>query len=64
MEEEEVFSRELGFKEALTGVYIKMASTDLYARNLSYGFLDILGQRYQINAVANYENPLWYTFLD
>ena len=57
VEEEEVFSRELGFKEALTGVYIKMASTDLYARNLSYGFLDILGQRYQINAVANYENP-------
>ena len=62
VEEEEVFSRELGFKEALTGAYIKMASTDLYARNLSYGFLDILGQRYQINAVANYENPLWYTF--
>ena len=24
VEEEEVFSRELGFKEALTGVYIKM----------------------------------------
>ena len=62
VEAEEVFSRELGFKEALTGVYIKMASTDLYAKNLSYGFLDILGQRYQINAVANYENPLWYTF--
>ena len=62
VEEEEVFSRELGFKEALTGAYIKMASTDLYAKNLSYGFLDILGQRYQINAVANYENPLWYTF--
>ena len=37
VEEEKVFSRELGFKEALTGVYIKMASTDLYARNLSYG---------------------------
>ena len=33
VEEEKVFSRELGFKEALTGVYIKMASTDLYARN-------------------------------
>ena len=62
VEEEEVFSRELGFKEALTGAYIKMASTDLYAKNLSYGFLDILGQRYQINVVANYENPLWYTF--
>ena len=40
VEEEEVFSRELGFKEALAGIYIKMATTDLYARNLSYGFID------------------------
>lgn len=62
VEEEEVFSRELGFKEALTGVYIKMASTDLYARNLSYGFLDILGQRYQIEDLQAYQDELWYTF--
>ena len=41
VEEEEVFSREIGFKEALTGIYIKMASKDLYAKNLSYGFLDM-----------------------
>ena len=62
VEEEEVFSRELGFKESLTGIYIKMTSTDLYARNLSYGFLDILGQRYHINDKLNYEDELWYTF--
>ena len=46
VKEEEVFGRELGFKEALTGAYIKMASTDLYARNLTFGFMDILGGRY------------------
>ena len=62
VEEEEVFSRELGFKESLTGIYIKMTSTDLYARNLSYGFLDILGQRYHKNDKLNYEDELWYTF--
>ena len=62
VEEEEVFGREIGFKEALTGIYIKMTSTDLYARNLSYGFLDILGQRYHINDKLNYEDELWYTF--
>ena len=62
VEEEKVFSRELGFKEALTGVYIKMASTDLYARNLSYGFIDILGQRYQASDALTYQNELWYTF--
>lgn len=60
VEEEEVFSRELGFKEALTGIYIKMTSPGLYARNLSYGFLDILGQRYQF--VNWYQNELYYTF--
>lgn len=62
VEEEEVFSRELGFKEALTGVYIKMASKELYARELSYGFLDILGQRYQLSNASTYQNVLWYTF--
>lgn len=62
VEEEEVFSRELGFKEALTGVYIKMASTELYAKNLSYGFLDILGQRYQLKDAETYQDELWYTF--
>ena len=58
VKEEEVFSRELGFKEALTGAYIKMASTGLYARNLSYGFLDVLGGRY--NQGTNQKD--YYTF--
>ena len=62
VEEEEVFSRELGFKEALAGIYMKMASTDLYARNLSYGFMDILGQRYQAGDAKTYQDILWYTF--
>lgn len=62
VEEEEVFSRELGFKEALTGAYIKMASTNLYAKNLSYGFLDILGQRYQSSNAQTYQDKLLYTF--
>ena len=62
VEEEKVFSRELGFKEALAGAYIKMVSTDLYAENLSYGFLDILGQRYQPDILEGYQDELWYTF--
>ena len=62
VEEEEVFSREIGFKEALTGIYIKIASKDLYAKNLSYGFLDILGQRYEPSNVEAYQDELWYTF--
>ena len=62
VDEEEIFSRELGFKEALTGIYIKMAATGLYGKELSYGFLDILGQRYQPSGIGTYQDELWYTF--
>ena len=44
--EEDLFSREIGFKEALTGIYVQMAGTDMYGRQLSYGLPDRLAQRY------------------
>ncbi len=64
VEEEELFSREIGFKEALTGAYIKMTSTSLYTRELSYGFIDILGQRYKNgkSGTQSFQNGLYYTF--
>ena len=63
VEEEELFSREIGFKEALTAAYIKMANTNLYAKNLSYGFIDILGQRYEKGSgTGTYQDELYYTF--
>lgn len=65
VEEEDLFSRETGFKEALTGVYLKMASTKLYASTLTCEFMDILGQRYQyLNTSQQYEyqNPAYYIF--
>ena len=57
--EEELFSREVGFMEALAGIYIKMAKPELYARTLSYGFIDVLGQRYQY---GDWGNADFYTF--
>lgn len=65
IEEEDLFKNEQGFKEALTGIYIKMCSTDLYGREMTYGFMDILAQRYSNsqNQNANYsEADVWYTF--
>ena len=32
VEEEDLFKNEQGFKEALTGIYIKMSETQLYGR--------------------------------
>lgn len=65
-EEEDLFSREEGFKEALTGAYIKAAEMNLYGRNMSYGFIDILGQRYRYFTYGSdegvFQNPAYYEF--
>lgn len=45
---DDLFKTESGFQEALTGVYLKMASTNLYAKNLSWHFIDVLGQPYVV----------------
>ena len=63
--EEDLFDTEQGFKEALTGVYIKMSSQSLYGRELTYGFMDILAQLYANpqNNNADYDDPnVWYTY--
>lgn len=44
--QDDLFSNEEGFMEALTGAYIKAAKTDLWGGTLTYGFIDGLAQRY------------------
>ena len=41
------FESEYGFKDALTGVYLKLTSTGLYGCNLTFGYLDELAQLYE-----------------
>lgn len=62
--EEDLFSRELGFKEALTGIYIDMSFTDLYGRSLTYGFIDGLAQCYYSGTFDPYDDEVakWYEF--
>lgn len=65
IDEKDLFDKEQGFKEALTGIYIKMCSTSLYGRELTYGFMDIIAQRYENsqNQSANYSDAsVWYTY--
>ncbi len=45
--EDEQFSSRQGFIDVLWGVYAKMSDVDSYGGNLSYGFLDVLAQRYE-----------------
>ncbi len=44
--ENELFKNEYGFKDALTGIYIKMGEPDLYGRELTYRYMDMLAGRY------------------
>ena len=41
-----LFSNEQGFKDVLNGVYLQMGSKSLYGRDLSLGFLSVLGRSY------------------
>ena len=46
MKAEDLFSTESGFRDALIGVYALMSTSNLYGRNLSYAYLDVLAQYY------------------
>ena len=66
VEDTELFSSERGFKEALAGVYSSMVSTNTYAKDLTYGFIGVLGQEWdyyyssQYNDVATYDYDAAY----
>lgn len=48
--QEQLFSSEVGFQQALTGVYSQVASKSLYGDNMSMGFVSMIGQNYSPNA--------------
>ena len=61
MKAEDLFSTEAGFRDALIGVYALMAPSNLYGKNLSYGYLDVLAQYYtspRSNTSTGYEHNL------
>lgn len=43
---DKLFETEEGFKDALTGFYIKMGDVGLYGKELSYGYLEVLSCNY------------------
>ncbi|MDP3437090.1 MAG: RagB/SusD family nutrient uptake outer membrane protein [Bacteroidales bacterium] len=47
MKADEMFQTQQGFNDVLIGVYSLMATPNLYADNLTFGFLDVLAQYYE-----------------
>ncbi len=68
VDEDQVFSNYQGFEETLNGVYLQMGTRTLYGREMSFGFLSILGRSYDttINARAGnlYYEGARYNFAD
>src|SRR6187455_1466169 len=44
--QDELFSREQGFKDVLNGVYLQMGNKSTYGRDLNLGLLSIMGRSY------------------
>ncbi|WP_018338747.1 RagB/SusD family nutrient uptake outer membrane protein [Butyricimonas synergistica] len=46
VDEDDLFTSYLGYRNALNGVYKQMGSTGMYGKELSWGFIDVLAQSY------------------
>ena len=63
VKEDDLFTSESGFRDALIGIYALMGRTDTYGGNSTMGFLDILSQTYS-SVVYDYNKALVYDYQD
>lgn len=47
IESDVVFEKEIGFQDALTGVYITLTDQSLYGQEMTFGLLDVLAGQYR-----------------
>lgn len=46
IKEKDLFNEEYGFKDVLTGFYLKLGSSSLYGKQFTYDFMELLAKRY------------------
>lgn len=56
------FKTESGFQDVLTGVYILMASPELYGREMTFGLMEVLSQNYDLNSNSDYRYATEYNY--
>lgn len=61
VKEEDLFSSESGFRDALTGIYVLMGRVETYGGNSTMGFMDMLAQIYS-KVATEYEDALQYNY--
>lgn len=62
VEDTELFETEGGYKEALAGVYSSMVSTKTYTKEMTYGFLGVLGQEWDFYYSSQYDDAAAYNY--
>lgn len=62
VEDTELFETESGYKEALAGVYSSMVSTSTYTKEMTYGFIGVLGQEWDYYYAAQYDDAAAYNY--
>ncbi len=60
--DEALFGNETGFQQALTGVYVSLASQNLYGDNLTMSYLSALAKNYNITSIETSGLYLTNTF--
>ena len=65
VDDEKLFSDYRGFRNSLNGIYQALSSSELYGRELSWGFLSCLEQSYEDNSIGtDYEKVKSYDYED
>lgn len=59
---EHLFETEQGFEDQLIGVYKRLSSTSLYGQEMTYGFMEILSQNYDLATGNPYEEAGRYNY--
>lgn len=62
VEDSELFTAESGFKEALAGVYSSMVNSGSYTKEMTYGFIGILGQEWDFYYSSQYQDAAAYDY--
>jgi hypothetical protein len=62
VEDTELFNTESGYKEALAGVYSSMVNSRTYTKELTYGFIGMLGQEWDYYYNSQYDDAVAYNY--
>ena len=62
VEDTELFDSESGYKEALAGVYSSMVSGSTYAKEMTFGFMGVLGREWDYFSQGQYEDASAYDY--